>query len=172
MTCTQVLTGAPLRFVAATMTRLWLTAPLILAACVHRPPGTQSLFVSGKAHECVDRLPGRAASGQTVRLLVGKTVVATDVSGPDGSFVLHPKADSDVSGAAIVEAGATRVSLANDFASWLQAHMHYRLELCLAPNGDASTPYSISSPGGDVPTPASGATPPGTQLPQVPRGSF
>lgn len=144
---------------------------LLLAACVHRAPDTRNLFVSGKAHACVDRLPGKPAAGQAVRLVVGRAVVAEDVVGPDGSFVLHPKYDYDVSVPAVVEAGVVRVSLSNDFASWMQEHLHYQLLLCIPPEGTdpASAPHTLStqSPGGDTPTPPMSPPPKGL-IPRVP----
>ena len=153
------------------MTRLWLIAPLLLAACVHAPR-TQSLFVSGKAHECAGTLFDKPAAGRTLHLVVGRTVVARDVVGPDGSFVLHPKDDYDVSGPAFVEVDGSHVPLSNDFASWLQEHLHHELALCVPPvgakPGTAAYDLSTSSPGGDAPSPASGA-PPKIQLP---RGAY
>lgn len=72
---------------------------------------------------------GTHAVGKTVRLIVDEWVAAEDVVGPDGSFVLHPREDRAVSGRVYLEAGTSRMSLANDYASWIQDHLNFRAEV-------------------------------------------
>jgi hypothetical protein len=111
------------------MGRLLATMTALLLACAHERPSAERLFVSGTAYECGKEPMGRFAVGKTVRLKAGDIVLAEDVVGTDGKFVLHPREDKDFSGPVYIEAGSTRVSLANTYASWLQEHLSWHSTL-------------------------------------------
>jgi hypothetical protein len=112
-----------------------MRGPLALAVlalgCVHNSQDSRreatKVFVSGKAYLCTE--PGtlpRPAAGRTLRLVTRSEVLAEDVVGPDGSYVLHPHEPREVTEPVYVEAGSKHVTLANNFASWLQDHLSYR----------------------------------------------
>lgn len=112
--------------------RGWLLGLVLCASCVLSKPNTERLFVSGKAYLCAAAFEvGKPAVGKTIRLIAGGQVLAEDVVGPDGSFVLHPRLDQPVSGAVFIEGEGQRLSLANDYASWIQNHLRYTAELRL-----------------------------------------
>jgi len=125
-----------------------LLAAGLCAACAHRKPSTERLFVAGKAYLCSEAYTrGKFAVGKTVRLMCGDTVLAEDVVGPDGSFVLHPKLDQPVEGRVYLDAEGKQLTLGNDYASWLQNHIHYRAEVqfaCEAPK--AAAPVAAPPP--------------------------
>lgn len=126
---------------------LWVAA--LCASCAHQKPNAGRLFVAGKAYLCSDAYArGKFAVGKTVRLMGGNQVLAEDVVGPDGSFVLHPRQDQPVEGRIYLDAEGKQLSLANDYASWLQDHLHYRAEVqfaCEAPT-PAAPPVDRSEP--------------------------
>src|SRR4051812_15539914 len=109
--------------------RFWLLL-ITSVACVHNTQDSRreaaSVFVSGKAYLCT--APGgfgKPAQGRAVRLVTHSRVLAEDIVGPDGSYVLHPRAAEQVTEPVYVEAGSKRVTLANNYASWIQDHIHY-----------------------------------------------
>lgn len=112
---------------------VWIGLSAAVAACVHpnSVPRTDQLFVRGKAYECVDATKplSAVATGKTVQLVVGQQVLDEDVVGPDGSFVLHPKREAELTGQVFVVAGKNRVSLANDYASWMQNNLTAQVTL-------------------------------------------
>jgi hypothetical protein len=106
-----------------------LAATALLAACAHEKPSAERLFVAGTIYECGAAPLHKYAVGKTVRLVAGNDVLAEDVVGPDGTIVLHPRDDRYVEGAIYVEAGSNRMSLTNDYASWMQEHIHNRVTM-------------------------------------------
>ena len=89
-------------------------------------------------------------------------MLAEDVVGPDGSFVLHPKQEGPVTGPVFIDAGGRQLSLANDYASWMQDHLGYRADVTFpcedAPLRDAVREEPASAP----------ARPPPSLIPQRP----
>ena len=112
---------------------LLLFTAVLCASCAHQKPSADKLFIAGKAYLCSEAYArGPFAVGRTIRLMGGNQVLAEDVVGPDGSFVLHPRLDQPVEGRIYLDAGGKQLSLANDYASWLQDHLHYRAEVQFA----------------------------------------
>ena len=99
--------------------------------------------------------------------MVGQQVLAQDVVGPDGSFVLHPRQDEPVSGPVVIEADGKRLSLANDYASWLQSHLHYRAEVQFGCADPAAAPSAAVAPEPTAEPPAA-APPPARLIPRQP----
>ena len=146
----------------------WWLAGTLCVSCAHRAPNAERFFVAGTAYLCSPQFTrGKFAVGKTVRLMTGAQVLAQDVVGPDGSFVLHPRQDEPVSGPVVIEADGKRLSLTNDYASWLQSHLHYRAEVqfgCVAQPA-ASTGAGTSEP---IAEPPAAAPPPARLIPRQP----
>lgn len=107
-----------------------MSTAVLCASCAHQKPNSERLFVAGKAYLCSEAFTrGKFAVGKTIRLMGGEEVLAEDVTGPDGSFVLHPRFEQPVEGRISLEAGGRRISLANDYATWLQDHLHVTAEV-------------------------------------------
>lgn len=134
---------------------VWLGLSAAVAACVHpnSVPRTDQLFVRGKAYECVDAAKplSAVATGKTVQLVVGQQVLDEDVVGPDGSFVLHPKRDAEVTGQVFIVAGKNRVSLANDYASWMQNNLTAQVTLTFSCAEEAPSTQREERPASPAP---------------------
>ncbi len=117
----------------------------VTAACVHdaRLKAT-SYFVSGRVYACGVQY----AAGKTMRLTSGGFLLAADVVGPDGRFVLHPKEEQAVGGPVYLEVDGHKSELANDYAPWLQ-NGHYETVVRLG--------CSLREVDGGVPRPATTA---------------
>src|SRR5262249_43581695 len=108
-----------------------LSALALAAACTHSLKDTRhtasKVFVSGTAYACGTDALGlaRPARGETIRLVAGELVLAEDVVAIDGRFVLHPHQSDIVTGPMFVVAGTRRISLANEYASWLQDNLSW-----------------------------------------------
>jgi hypothetical protein len=151
------------------MRALLLVAVAAVTACVHNTKDSRreatKVFVSGKAYLCGEPGMFRPAVGRTLRLVTGHEVLAEDVVGHDGSYVLHPHEPREVTEPVYIEAGSKRVTLANNFASWLQDHLSYRGDIefpcgneeyarAAAPRADVTPQEPVAEPPGDARTPS------------------
>ena len=150
--------------------RRLVLAAVLCAACAHQKPNAERLFVAGTAYLCSEPYArGKFAVGKTIRLMGGSEVLAEDVVGPDGSFVLHPRFEKPVEGPIAIDAGGKRISLANDYASWLQDHLRYTAEVqfpCESA-GPVGTPAPEALPREPEPAPAM-RPPPARLIPKRP----
>jgi hypothetical protein len=115
---------------------------LLAIGCVHGPMTTDQLNLSGKATQCTGVEGAHLetpAVGRKVRLVLNGEVLAEDTVNADGTFVLRPRAVKDIHGTPYVETDEHRYKMTNDYASWMQDHIHWHGHLRFG-CGDANLP--------------------------------